>query len=160
MISLNAFLARLSLRIDPQLDVRNVMIPGMRSPEVFDSFEPEFRRDLNSFFDAHAIDMMDRLAANEYWFIMMAAAALVRARTSPVCAQDVQDGVFLLRGRIWRHQELNAIYGKLRDGFADRMSGQETLLAKQEGMLVWDSSERGGELLRVNPVFFSNTGSL
>lgn len=158
--NLNRFLNQLTVRIAPHRSVRNLVVPEMRSPEVFYSFEPEFRRDLNALFDFQAIDMIDYLSVNEYWFIMMAAAALVRAETLPVSKQGVQDGIFVLRSRFWRESESNAMYGKLLKGLADRMSGRETDLASEEGLLVWDPSTPRGVVMRVNPVFFANTGNL
>lgn len=158
--NLNRFLNQLTRRIAPHAGVRNLVVPEMRSPEVFDSFEPEFRSDLNAWFDFRAIDMIDYLAVNEYWFIMMAAAALVRAETVPVGKQNVQDGVFVLRRRFWRELQSNIVYEKLLKGLADRMSGSETDFAKGEGLLVWDPSTPRGVVMRVNPVFFANTGNL
>ncbi len=40
------------------------------------------------------------------------------------------------------------------------MSGSETDFAKGEGLLVWDPSTPRGVVMRVNPVFFANTGNL
>jgi len=157
---LNRFLAKLSRRIAPHASMRNLVVPEMRSPEVFDSFELQFRNDLNAFFDARAIAMMDYLAVNEYWFIMMAAATLVRVEALPASTDDVHNGIFLLRGRLWREAECNTVFGKLRAGLADRMSGRETDLAKEEGLLVWDASAPREPLMRLNPVFFHNTGNM
>lgn len=158
--NLNRFLSKLANRIAPHAGVRNLIVPEMRSPEVFDSFEPEIRSDLNAFFDARAIAMMDYLAVNEYWFIMMAAATLVRVGALPASTDDVHNGIFLLRGRLRRESERNALFGKLRNGFADRLSGRETDLAKEEGLLVWDVSTPREPLMRLNPVFFQDTGNM
>ncbi len=158
--NLNRFLSKLSSRIAPHVSVRNLVVPEIRSPEVFDSFEPEFRNDLNAFFDARAIAMMDYIAVNEYWFIMMAAATLVRVETLPANTDDVHNGIFLLRGRLWRESERRALFGKLRNGLADRMSGRETDLAKEDGFLVWDPSAPREPLMRLNPVFFQDTGNM
>jgi|AGTN01.1.fsa_nt_gi hypothetical protein len=155
---LNAFLAKLSARIAPHKAVRNIVIPQMNSPEVVDSFEPEFRKELENFFEYRAIDMMDHLAVNEYWFLKMAAAALVKSRSLPATPTDVQEGIFVLRHRIWREAEGSAIFNLLLHGQGDKLTAVRTDYAKQEGLLVWGESYNGSMLMKVNPVFFANTG--
>ncbi len=157
---LSAFLSKLSMRIAPHGAVRNLAIPQMNSPEVFDSFEPQFRQDLNEFFEPGAVDMIDYLSVNEYWFIMMAAAALVCCNCLPARTTDVQDGIFLLRNRIRRDPQGKAVLAKLQNGLADKLSGAETQYARQEGLLVWGETYPGGVgslLVKVNPVFFNRT---
>lgn len=155
--SLNRFLSKLAKRIAPHKGMQNLTMPEMRSPEVFDSFEPEFQRDLRRFFDETALAMMDYLAVNEYWFIMMAAASLMRVDSLPAAVDDVHEGIMLLRCRLFREAERNIVYDRITNGQADRMSGRETEIAKQEGLLVWDPSVPGGIVMRINPVFFTNT---
>ena len=158
MHSLNAFLARLSVRIEPHRSVRNIVIPQMRSPEVVDSFEPEFRKGLEGFFDYRAIDIMDYLSVNEYWFLMMAAVALVRCRSLPASCADVQEGIFVLRHRILRAEQGGAVFPILLKGQADKLNAAQVEFAKQEGLLVWGDSFAGQMEVKVNPVFFRNTG--
>lgn len=157
-MQLNSFLAGLTARIEPQRSVRNIVIPQMRSPEVVDSFEPAFRKELEGFFEYRAIDMMDHLSVNEYWFLMMAAAALVRGRSKPLRTIDVQDGIFVLRGRIMRDVLGRTVYPVLLAGQPDKLSGEQTEYARREGLLVWGDSFSGQMLVKVNPVFFKNTG--
>lgn len=155
---LHRFLAKLSARIAPHQAVRNIVIPQMRSPEVVDSLEPEFRKELESFFDYPAIDMMDHLSVNEYWFLMMAAAALVRCQSVPCRTIDVQEGIFVLRHRIQRNAEGAGVFSTLFKGQADKLSAVQVEFAKQEGLLVWGDSYAGQLQVIVNPVFFRNTG--
>lgn len=155
---LNAFLAKLSARIAPHQAVRNIIIPQMNSPEVVDSFEPEFRKELENFFEYRAIDMMDHLAVNEYWFLATAAAALVRSQSLPVGPIGVQDGIFALRHRIQRDSDGAGVFALLLKGQADKLNAAQAAYAKQEGLLVWGESYNGSMLMKVNPVFFANTG--
>lgn len=157
-MGLNAFLAKLSARIAPHTAVRNIVVPQMNSPEVVDSFEPEFRKELENFFDYRAIDMMDHLAVNEYWFLKMAAAALVRSQSLPVRPIGVQDGIFALRHRIQRDSDDAGVFALLLMGQADKLNAAQAAYAKQEGLLVWGESYNGSMLMKVNPVFFANTG--
>lgn len=156
---LNLFLRKLAERIAPHAAVRNLVIPQMRSPEVYDSFEPLFRKDLSEFFDARALDMMDYLSVNEYWFIMMAAAALVRCRSLPARSLDVQEGIFLLRNRLRRGPLGSKVFAKLQQGQADKLNSAEADYARREGLLVWGESYGATVIVKVNPVFFQNTGA-
>lgn len=153
---MNAFLSQLSARIAAHL--RNIVIAQMRSPEVFDSFEPEFRKELEIFFDYAAIDMIDHLAVNQYWFLMMAAAALVRSQSLPVRPIGVQDGIFALRHRIQCNPDGAGVFPLLLKGQADKLNAAQVAYAKQEGLLVWGESHNGSMLVNVNPAFFANTG--
>lgn len=158
LLSLNDFLAKLTSRIAPHVALRNLIVEGMRSPEVFDSFEKVFRDDLGRFFDLPAIDFIDRLAVNEYWFIMMAAATLVRTKHLPAGKDDVREGLFVLRSSISsKTAESQAAFAKIRQGIGDKMSGTETAAAKQDALLVWDASQFGSPTMKPNPVFFQNT---
>ena len=159
MQKINDFLRRLSARIEPHRSVRNIVIPQMRSPEVVDSLEPEFRKELEGFFEYRAIDMMDHLSVNEYWFLMMAAAALVRCRSLPVSCADVQEGIFVLRHRILQDEQGGAVFSILLRREADKLNAAQVEFAKQEGLLVWGDSYVGQMKVNANPVFFQNTGT-
>ncbi len=158
--SIDRFLARLLRRILPQAGLRNVMIPGICSPEVVESLEPVFRADLSYFFTARALHAMDYLALNQYWFIMMAAAALVKARSLPATALDVQTGVLMLRHRLLRDDETRVVFEKLRANQAERLNAAQMAVAKREGMLLWEENFPQNELMRVNLVFFQHTGEV
>lgn len=157
-MQLNSFLARLTGRIAPQRDGRNLMISELRSPEVVDSLEAEFRQQLERFFDYRAIDMMDHLSVNEYWFLLMTGAALVRCRSLPASTLDVQEGIFVLRCRILRNVQGEAVFELLRKKQADKLNAAQVEFAKAEGLLVWGRTFAGQMQVKTNPVYFGNTG--
>lgn len=152
--NVSRFLSQLARRIAPHTGVRNVVIPEIRSAEVFESLERQFQNDIHRFLEPAAIDYIDSRAVNEYWFIMMLAAALVIADSLPLSADDAQAGVLVLRRRFMRDNAMAALLEKVKSGAFERMSSHEMDMAKREGMIVWDVTNPHGDLMRINPAYF------
>ncbi len=154
MARVSRFLNRLEKRIAPHVGVRNIVIPEIRSAEVFASLERQFQSDVLQYLEPAAIDYIDERAVNEYWFIIMLASALVLAESVPLTAADAQAGVLLLRRRFGRDNTSAAIFEKVQSGAFEKLAPGEMGFAKHEGLIVWDASSPYGDMLRINPAMF------
>jgi hypothetical protein len=150
---LSGFLAEVRT-ILATLDIdRRVALSQFRGSEMFAECGPEFHQRLSKYLSAPAIEAIDKVSYNAFWFVLMVGTTLVVADQFPAGAEDVAMALRFQRRIVTRDPGMPALLAKVGTGNFDKLTRRELEEAGQRSLLLMETSGPEGGTLIFNPVF-------
>ena len=150
---LSGFLAEvrtilLALDID-----RRVALSQFHGADMFAQVGPEFHQRMCKYLSPQAIEAIDKVAYNSFWFLLLVGTTAAQAASFPAGAEDVQTALLVHRRLITRDVGMHELLAKVKTGKFDTLTTKELHEAGQRSLILMEASGPEGGSSIFNPVY-------
>jgi hypothetical protein len=136
------------------LDIdRRIALTGFNGSELFAERGPDFHQRLRKYLSPQAIEAINKVSCNAFWFVLMAGTTAALAEHFPAGADDVQAALIVQRRIVSRDPGMQELIEKVARVNFDKLSKKEFEEAGQRSLILLQVGGPEGECLIFNPVF-------